>query len=454
MRSTGLYIIILIVAILSFLRPLSAQIFSAEADHIKVVDYPVDTNQVQIFTFYNPPGIDVVGSLSAAISIPGNYNFEWRKFNPDSGEFDQLLLSHNGLSVSHLTNLTAGGYQVRIFNEIDLDTLFHAWVHIDKLRVSIVKDGSNHLLQSAFTCDYLTLSGSVNIDTFFYYDPVSKEEIILQNGYTFLWTSDNDKLRIPNASKVLDPNTTYKPPYLDTWYILTATDSFGMEDVDSVFYESIQVGPYPEDEPWFGIQVFDARDKEEFVDQTIPYEGESPLKVKFINQTINAHSWEWIYSDTARSDLFANEFTSDSAYQPEYTYLIPNDYYPMLIASSEAGCIDTFGVTEPITVLPSELEVPNVFTPDGNTQNDYFKVKFRSIREFSIRIFDRSGKLVYKADVKDMYQWEGWDGNVLGTNRKASPGAYFYVIDAYGWDDKHYYKNQFRGVVYLYRNEE
>jgi hypothetical protein len=52
-----------------------------------------------------------------------------------------------------------------------------------------------------------------------------------------------------------------------------------------------------------------------------------------------------------------------------------------------------------------------------------------------------------------MYKWDGWNGNVLDTNRPASPGAYFYVIDAIGWDDEHYHKGQYRGVLYLFRAE-
>ena len=58
--------------------------------------------------------------------------------------------------------------------------------------------------------------------------------------YGFKWTSDNPDLDIPNDTIVLRPNTTYKPPYKDTEYYLTATDEFGMSDTDTMFYESIQ----------------------------------------------------------------------------------------------------------------------------------------------------------------------------------------------------------------------
>jgi gliding motility-associated-like protein len=426
---------------------MDAQVTSIWADAVDSASYPVYTGKDPVFTFYSPPGIDVQGNLLAGSPFPGNFNFDWYKYNPASGNFDQLLLSHTGVTESPLTNLTAGGYQVNIRNGTDTDTTFTAWIHIDKIRASIIKDWQDKLLKSAYTCDYLTLSGAVSIDTFYYYDPINHAPVRLKNGYTFLWTSDNPDLRIPNKDKILDPNTTYLPPYLDTWYILTAVDSFGMKDIDSVLYESIQV------KPLFSFKAFDKKEAKD-IDAVAPYEDDSPLKIKFKNESVNGFSYEWIFSDSARSDLFASEITSDLAYQPEYTYKIPNDYYPAIVVTSEAGCIDSFRLDQAITVKPSLLEVPNVFSPDGNGLNDKFTVKFQSLKEFNIRIFDRAGKMVYKAEVTDMYTWEGWDGNVLDSDRQASPGAYFYVIEATGWDKKDYHKGQYRGVVYLFRQTQ
>ena len=430
---------------------LKAQITSPDADAVRTTQYPVDTIQSPIYIYFSAPHIHVQGSLSATLPSPGTYNFEWFKYNPTSGSFDQLLLTHNAVTKSLLSNLTGGGYRVHISNGTDIDTSLTAWIHIDKLFTFIEKDEQGNVLETAYTCDYLTLSGAVTLDTFFYYDPVSLDTILLENGFTFLWTSDNSGLKIPNKDRILDPNTTYLPPYLDTWYILTATDSFGMEDIDSVFYESIQIGP-DAPEPWFSVKFFDPAEEKDFVDPPNPKEGDAPLRVKFFNKSVNGYNYEWIFSDSATSDLFANEFTSDSTYEPEFMYKIPNDYYPSIVVTSEAGCIDTFRLPEPITVMPSLLEVPNVFSPNGDGSFDYFKVKFRSMKEFSIRIYDRAGKLVYKAEVSDMYKWEGWNGNVHDSNRPASPGAYFYVIDAIGWDAKQFNKEkQYKGVIYLFR---
>jgi hypothetical protein len=47
--------------------------------------------------------------------------------------------------------------------------------------------------------------------------------------------------------------------------------------------------------------------------------------------------------------------------------------------------------------------------------------------------------------------WLGWDGNVNHSSAHATPGVYFYIIRARGWDDKVYNGKDFRGFVYLYR---
>jgi gliding motility-associated-like protein len=425
---------------------LNAQIFSSTSEKEVPIKYPVDTSVSKVFIFYSHPGEVVHGGLYANLPSAGNYDFEWFQYNNLSGNFDIPLFSQSGVSLSQINNLTGGGYQVRIRNGIDTDTSFNAWIHIDKLFASVEKDNQGKLKQTDFTCDYLTLRGAVSIDTFYYYDPLSHNPVLLKNSYKFKWTSDNVNIGFKgNDTIILDPNTTYSPPYLDTWYILTATDRFGMEDVDSVLYESIQV------KPLFSFKQYDPKEAKDFIDAKEPAEGDAPLKVKFINESINGFSYEWVFSDSARSDFFANEITNELAYQPEYMYKIPNIYYPALVVTSEAGCVDSFKLDQGITVLPSLLEVPNVFSPDGDGTNDFFTVKFQSIKEFSLRVYDRAGKMVYKAEISDMYTWKGWDGKVLDSEREATPGAYFYVIEATGWDKKFYHRRQYRGVVYLFR---
>ncbi len=247
---------------------------------------------------------------------------------------------------------------------------------------------------------------------------------------------------------MLNPNTTFLPPVIDTWYVLTANDSFGMTDQDSVFYETIHV------KSEFSFEAYDPVEANAFLPETSPYEAGAPLRIRFTNESVNGADFEWIYADTIESQYFENFLTSDFSFQPEYAYLIPDDYYPSLVAKSEEGCIDTFRLEAPVTVSPSELQVPNVFSPDGLPANRYFKVQFESIREFRIWIYSRAGNLVYQEEVFDMYAWEGWDGNIKNSDRPAPPGIYFYIIEATGYDDEEYRGSVYKGTVYLFRSKD
>ena len=424
---------------------LSAQITAPAANFVKHISYKSYTGNDSLFVFYEQPGQQVNGSLVATGPGAGSYTFEWSEYDSLSASYGSVFQTDNNTTQSTASNLGGGGYKVRIYNGAGTDTSFLAWVLIDDLRTSIEKTPSGNVLPYKYTCDFLVMSGSVRPDTFYIYDPVTQQPIQTANGFTFLWTSDNPDLIIPMADRVLDPNTTYRPPTKDTWYFLTAIDSFGMSVKDSVFYESIQV------KSDFSFMFFDKADTKEFVDPPSPPEDDAPLLVKFTNKSENGWSFEWIFADTVKSDFFANEFTDNFDYEPEYTYYEPGDYYAALVATSEEGCIDTFRLEEPITVSPSDLEVPNVFSPNGDDINDYFTVKFKSIKQFTLRIYSRSGNLVYKADIDDLYSWDGWDGTIRDSDRKASPGPYYYIIEATGYDNVKYRRGIYRGVVYLFR---
>lgn len=423
------------------------QVSSEDADFIKPISYKSYTGNDKVFVFYSGPGEEVKGQLRVNYPQSGIFNFRWSAYDTVVNGWGPVFLTESNVAFSEASDLEEGGYKIEVSDGAGVDTVFYGWIFINNFLVDVEENENGELKQGKYTCDLVILNGYVYPDSFFYYDPVSFERIELANGYSFLWTSDNPDLIIPNDDRVLNPNTTYRPPVKDTWYLLTAIDSFGMEDVDSVFYETINV------ESDYSFEFFDKEESEAFEEPPNPTESDAPLEVRFTNKSTNGYTFEWIFSDTIESDFFANELTEDVNYQPVYTYKIPDDYYPMLVAISEEGCIDTFKVEEPITVVPSELEAPNVFSPEGLEQNRYFKVRFKSIKEFHIRIYSRTGNLVYKADVTDMYSWEGWDGNIMNSNRPAPPGAYYFVIEATGYDEVRYNKGPYKGVVYLFRGK-
>jgi len=100
------------------------------------------------------------------------------------------------------------------------------------------------------------------------------------------------------------------------------------------------------------------------------------------------------------------------------------------LVASNANCEFTDSVS--IKVVESKIEVPRVFTPNGDGINDEFRVAYQSIVKFRCWVFNRWQK--------QLYYWtdpqKGWDGNINGN--PARPGAYFYVIEAEGSDGEKY----------------
>lgn len=68
-----------------------------------------------------------------------------------------------------------------------------------------------------------------------------------------------------------------------------------------------------------------------------------------------------------------------------------------------------------VNVVESLLDVPNVFTPNGDGKNDIFKVKALSLESFQGVILNRWGRKIYEWNDPS----EGWDGRIGG--KYASP---------------------------------
>ncbi len=189
-------------------------------------------------------------------------------------------------------------------------------------------------------------------------------------------------------------------------------------------------------------------------------QGEAPLVVTFTDKSIRGTKrYTWEFGDKTPDGKKAPDWiiNKDSLWilsDPfTHTYYIPGDYSVKLTIESELGCIDSLRLEPKIAVDPSKLEIPNVFTPDGDGFNDFFTVNGVSLRFISVEVFSRSGVRVYyfTGDGERLKGWKGWDGNLNNTSIKTSPGVYFYIIRAQGWDNVNYDSKEYRGFVYLYR---
>ena len=399
--------------LLSAAVQVNGQLSAPGAKAVRYTSYPTaPAVKDPVFIYCNDSGSQK-GSLVA--QSPGGtppFNFTWYQWSDLTHSFSIAVKTENGVTSSTAANLGEGGYRVVISGGFDASLV--GWVFIDK-------PYSSARLQNR-TCDYVALDGEVAVDTFIYSNPSTGLPVRLPNGVGFLWSSDPVST-IPRPDFWIDPQT-FDPPLEDVTYNLQVTDSFGCSSNSSFFYESIHV-------------------KADFTAE--PLKGDAPLEVVFTNKSIRATTYKWEFGDDKDS-------ISNLPDPPPHTYYKPGDYTVRLTIESDLHCIDSLS-SETITVDPSNLEIPNVFTPDGDGLNDFFLVEASSLRHLSMQVFSRSGLRVYNFDGvgEALRSWKGWDGNINNSSRKATPGVYFYIIRAYGWDDVVYDDKTTRGVVYLYR---
>lgn len=133
------------------------------------------------------------------------------------------------------------------------------------------------------------------------------------------------------------------------------------------------------------------------------------------------------------------ETTNNSSNSTSYDWLICSSQTSTLntisIATQDTGiccvrliarninCVDTVIKCIKIDDNP-KIEIPNVFTPNNDGNNDVFIIKGRSIKTFSCIIYDRWGlKIIELANINT-----GWDGK-HANGSLAADGTYFYIIN-------------------------
>lgn len=119
----------------------------------------------------------------------------------------------------------------------------------------------------------------------------------------------------------------------------------------------------------------------------------------------------------------------------------PGTYW--LQISNASGCF----AADSVEVFKScYIDIPNVFSPNGDGVNDYFfprQLLSKQVTKFHMEVFNRWGEIIFQTD---NISGRGWDGNF---NNKPQPeGVYIYSIDA---QINGYPEEQLKGNVTLLR---
>lgn len=142
---------------------------------------------------------------------------------------------------------------------------------------------------------------------------------------------------------------------------------------------------------------------------TLPIPAGTPVQIKPV------------YTGTGLTYLWQppGYLSSDTAAMPIATPPVNSTY--LLTVTGDGGCSDTASIT---IVLQKPINIPNVFSPNGDGINDTWRVEnLDTYPACSVRIFNRSGQLIFSSTGYA----KPWDGTYNG---KPLPiGTYYYIID-------------------------
>ncbi|MBI9054179.1 MAG: gliding motility-associated C-terminal domain-containing protein [Bacteroidales bacterium] len=132
----------------------------------------------------------------------------------------------------------------------------------------------------------------------------------------------------------------------------------------------------------------------------------------------------------------------DSLHAAIYDFSIEGNYLVSL-SVLEKSTTTAFSFSRVVSIAaPVILDVPNVFTPNGDGQNDLFEVFYNGTTNLEISIFTRNGTLVFDA-VSPSIVWDGRNSS----GSELSEGVYFYIIKSA------VLSKEKKGFVYLYRSD-
>lgn len=318
-------------------------------------------------------------------------------------EYDSLNISYSGTAPStaiYNWNIAGNNYST----QGPFDTIFPPGVYTTKLTVNQAGCVSNQTIQTvtvnpkpqlSFSPDIYSACVPLTVKFNNYSSPA--------NSYYYWNLGDGD------TSHSVSPIHTYTDPGVYS-VSLNSTSPQGCYDTMSIA-NLINVYPNPTAKAMVDPLV-----------TTI----DNP-SFQFTDLSTNANSWHWDFGN-------GNTATTQNPY---YTYASEKGTYTVwLVIKSDRGCLDSTQLI--VRVIVDKIEVPNIITPNGDGQNDYFVIgNILETESSTVLIFNRWGKKVYESN----NYTNDWDGDNL------ADGVYYYVIRYATFLDEY----EVKGIVTIMR---
>ncbi|MBX3165038.1 MAG: gliding motility-associated C-terminal domain-containing protein, partial [Bacteroidetes bacterium] len=219
-----------------------------------------------------------------------------------------------------------------------------------------------------------------------------------EQTYSYVWHSGN-KLVVAGTNTT----STLKAMEVGTYTITATNNSNGCASTDSVrVISGVLTGTFSADKT----------------------RGCAPTTITFNNQStssINNQSITSVWSfgnGTSKTQTLISE-PIKTEYQRSGTYQV-------ILFTAKGSCQDSDTLSINVDIAAS-LEIPNVFTPNGDGVNDIFFLKTSNLSEITATIFDRWGHKVY--ELTSQTGNIAWNGKNL-QGQDSAAGTYFYIISA------------------------
>lgn len=355
-------------------------------------------------------GANVV--LESVTNSTTNY-YEWTRYNPGTKAWDIPVA--NGDIASYPVPV-AGGYQVTIKDGMNGAVVeqHRCWIFNSPLAEASIEVVSEN-------CDFLQLK--VQIDSLAYYGTDGNHALVDYIA-TYNWSSSTGEGDFSESGQA----PTISAPVEDTDFTVTVTDLVGHTASDSLSYTAIAVQAHYDYTP--------TKESGDVLNEghISVSDGSAPLEIRFTDESKgNITNWSWDFGSGAPT----------SERDPIQVFTSVGEHIVNLTVLNDQ-CESTISLLT-VIITDMAIEAPNVFTPNGDGFNDEFRVYYKSVKKFSMVVFNRWGRKVYESTNPA----DGWDGNI--GNGLADPGVYFYVIEAEGYNPNE--KKELQGPIHLIRGK-
>ena len=124
--------------------------------------------------------------------------------------------------------------------------------------------------------------------------------------------------------------------------------------------------------------------------------------------------------------IFTNYLWQNNSTSPIFNVLEEGTF--SVEVTDQYGCVGADEVTLR-RICPTEIYIPNAFSPNFDGYNDYFQVYGNDIIKMRLRIFDRWGNFLFESNRPE----ESWDGSFNGKIMKT--GVYAWILEIEGYNE-------------------